>query len=115
MPAKVVPAISHTAKLTDCISISELADVLSLPATALISAIERSKRDIKKPFYSIPELADRWNCSRATVYNILKESEFKLLNLTREGKKKGHLNVPASVVERIEQSRMERLSDRPAA
>jgi hypothetical protein len=115
MPANVVPAIPQTIKATDCVSISELADALSLPAPALISAIERNKRAIKKPFYSIPDLAKRWNCSRASVYNILRESEFKLLNLTREGKKKGHWNVPASVVERIEQSRAESLSDKIAA
>jgi hypothetical protein len=97
----------HTIKASDCISISELADAFGLPATALASAVERNRRSIKKPFYSIPDLATRWNCSRATVYNILGESEFKLLNLSRQGKKKGKWNVPASVVEHIEQSRME--------
>src|SRR5258706_16182525 len=97
----------HTIKASDCISISELADVFGLPASALASAVERNRRAIKKPFYSIPELAKRWNCSRATVYNVLRESEFKLLSLSREGKEKGKWNVPASAVEHIEQSRME--------
>ena len=105
----------HAIKTSDCISISELADVFGLPATALVSAVERNRRVIKKPFYSIPELAKRWNCSRATVYNILRESESKLLNLTRKDKKKGHWNVPASVVERIELARMDSLSEHIAA
>src|SRR5712692_2949611 len=93
-------------KATDCVSISELANVFGLPASALVSAVERNRQAIKKPFYSIPDLAKRWNCSRATVYNVLNESEFKLLDLSREGRKKGKWNIPASVVERIEQSRM---------
>jgi predicted DNA-binding protein YlxM (UPF0122 family) len=86
-----------------------LADALGLPTSALVSAIERNRQAFKKPFYSIPDLAKRWNCSRATVYNILRESEFKLLNLSRKDKKKGKWNVPASVVERLEQKRMEHM------
>ena len=61
--------------------------------------------------YSIPELAKRWNCSRATVYNILRESESRLLNLSRKDRGKGKWNVPASIVEGIEQSRMEVLPE----
>jgi hypothetical protein len=102
--------MTPTVRATDCVSITELADALSLPASALISALERSQRVIKKPFYSIPDLAKRWNCSRATVYNILSESEFKLLNLSRKGKTKGKWNIPAAVVEHIEQARMERIA-----
>jgi hypothetical protein len=107
--------VASPIKITDCISISKLADALGLPTSALVAAVERNQQSIKKPFYSIPDLADRWNCSRATVYNTLKESEFKLLNLTRKDKKKGHWNVPASVVERIEQSRMGSFSNKVAA
>jgi predicted DNA-binding protein YlxM (UPF0122 family) len=96
-------------KETDHLSVSEWADLFGFSVSALIAAIERNRQAIRKPFYSIPDLAKRWNCSRATVYNILRESEFKLFNLSRKGKKKGKWNVPASVVEHIEQARMQAL------
>ncbi len=57
------------------------------------------------------ELAKRWNCSRATVYNVLRESELKALNVAQKSAKKGKWNVPAAVVEHIEQSRMESLPE----
>lgn len=102
-------------KTTDCVSISELADVFGLPASALVSAVERNRQALKKPFYSIPDLAKRWNCSRATVYNVLRESELKALNVAQKNTKKGKWNVPAAVVERIEQSRMEPMPESVAA
>lgn len=96
---------------SDKLSIAELADIFGFPVPALVEAINRNRQAIKKPLYSIPELAKRWNCSRATVYNILRESESKLLNLSRQDRGKGKWNVPAAVVERIEQSRMEALPE----
>jgi transposase len=57
-------------------------------------------------------VAKRWDCSRATVYNILRECEFKMLNVaSKENKERNSWRVPASVVERIEQSRMEPLPE----
>jgi predicted DNA-binding protein YlxM (UPF0122 family) len=95
----------------DCVSITELADALGIPASALTSAVERNRKALKKPYYSISELAKRWNCSRATVYHILRESELRLLNLSRKDKKKGKWNVPASVVEHVEKARMESMPE----
>ena len=77
----------------------------------MIAVIDRKRRAISKPFFTIPELAVRWRCCRATVYNILREAEFKLFNLTRKGKDKGKWLIPAAVVERIEQARMESLPE----
>jgi hypothetical protein len=103
--------MSNTAlKPSDCVPISDLADALNLPPSALIAAVEKNRLAVKKPFYSIPDLAKRWNCSRATVYNTLRGSEFKLLNLSRKGRTKGKWNIPAAVVEHIEQARMERIA-----
>jgi len=96
---------------SDKLSIAELADIFSFPVSALVEAVNRNRQAIKKPFYSLPDLAARWNCSRATVYNILRESESKLFNMSRKGRGKGKWNVPAAVVERIEQSRMEVLPE----
>jgi len=101
--------VSVPSKVTDSLSVSEFADLFGFPASAVVAAIEHHRAALKKPFYSIPELARRWNCSRATVYNVLRESEFKLLDLSRKGKNKGHWNVPAAVVEHIERSRMRAL------
>ena len=102
-------------KETDRLSVAELAAIFGFSASAFVDAINRNRQAINKPFYSIPELATRWNCSRATVYNILRESEFKLLNLSRKGKDKGKWNVPGVVVDRIEQARLEPLSGSIAA
>jgi predicted DNA-binding protein YlxM (UPF0122 family) len=98
-----VPAVVPSDKF----SISELAGIFGFPVSALVDAINRNRQAVKKPYYSIPDLAARWNCSRATVYNVLRESESKLFNMSRKGRGKGKWNVPAAVVERIEQSRME--------
>ena len=99
-------------KETDSLSIAEFANLFGFLPSAVITAIERNRRAIKKLFYKISELAKRWDCSRATVYNILRESEFKSLNMASEGSKERNCwRIPASVVERIEQSRMERLPE----
>ncbi len=100
---------------SDNLSIAELADIFGFPVSALVEAINRNRQAVKKPFYSIPELAKRWNCSRATVYNVLRESELKALNVAQKSAKKGKWNVPASVVEHIEQSRMEAIPESAAA
>lgn len=99
----------------DALSIAELADIFGFPVSALVDAINRNRQAIKKPYYSIPDLAARWNCSRATVYNILRESESKLFSMSRKGRGKGKWNVPAAVVERIEQTRMEPMPESAAA
>jgi hypothetical protein len=113
--AVVSPAASL--KPTDSVAITDLAEALNIPSSAVIAAIENSRRTIKKAFYSIPELAKRWNCSRATVYNILRESESNLLNLSDRTKKRNRWSVPAAVVKRIEERRMEPLPEiaQPAA
>jgi len=55
------------------------------------------------PYFSIPELASRWRCSRGTVYNIIRGE--KLLDFAAPGHK-GKKLVPREVVSRIEQCRM---------
>jgi hypothetical protein len=55
----------------------------------------------EQPFYSIPELAVRWRCSRGTVYNYLRFAGAKVLDFATSGKK-GKKLVPASTVFQIE-------------
>lgn len=91
---------------TDSLSILEYADIFGFTPEAVIEAIGRNRRAVKQSFYSIPGLAKRWCCSRAKVYAILREAGYKLLDLTIPGKDKGKRLIPASVVERIEQTRL---------
>ena len=51
------------------------------------------------PFFSIPELAERWRCSRASVYNRIRGQ--KVVDFAARGKK-GHKIVPLDVVLKIE-------------
>jgi hypothetical protein len=58
-----------------------------------------------RPFYSIPELADRWRCSRSLVYNVIRGE--RVLDLAANGrKKKSHKLIPFDVVLRIERDKM---------
>lgn len=98
-------------KETDSLKISEFADLFGFPASAVIIALERQRRAMNKAYYSLPDLAKRWGCSRATVYAVLRESEFKILDLARTGKNKGKKLVASHVVEKIEKARMRTLED----
>jgi hypothetical protein len=55
----------------------------------------------RQEFYSIPELAIRWRCSRGTVYNRLRFAGAKVLDFASAGKK-GKKLVPALTVFHIE-------------
>jgi hypothetical protein len=56
-----------------------------------------------RPFYSIPELADRWRCSRASVYNRIRGE--KVVDFAARGKK-GHKLVPLEVVLKLESTHL---------
>jgi hypothetical protein len=55
------------------------------------------------PYFSIPELADRWRCSRASVYNRIRGE--KVVDFAAKGRK-GHKVVPLETVLRIEQAHL---------
>ena len=54
-------------------------------------------------FFSIPELALRWRCSRGTVYNLIRGE--KVLDFATPGHR-GKKLVPAGVVARIEEANL---------
>jgi len=56
------------------------------------------------PFFSIPDLAERWRCSRASVYNRIRGE--KVIDFAPNPRAKGHKLVPVEVVLRIERSHM---------
>ena len=93
-------------------TIAEFADMLGFPVTALSAILAKNRSTIRKPFYNISQLAVRWEVSRAQVYNILREADYQILNIASKGSEERQgRRIPASVVERIEQSRMERLPE----
>jgi hypothetical protein len=57
-----------------------------------------------RPFFSIPELAERWRCSRSLVYNVIRGE--RVLDLAAGKKKKSHKLVPFDVVLRIERDKL---------
>jgi len=54
---------------------------------------------VEPKYFSIPELAQRWRCSRGTVYNIIRGE--RVLDFATPGKK-GKKLVPAELVRKIE-------------
>lgn len=59
-------------------------------------------------YCSIAELAMRWRCSRATVYNRLRQVGARVLDFSTKGKR-GKKAIPASVVIQIENRQTKRL------
>jgi hypothetical protein len=67
--------------------------------------MESTVQNEARPFYSISELADRWRCSRALVYNVIRGE--RVLDLASNGRKtKSHKLIPFDVVLRIEREKM---------
>jgi hypothetical protein len=54
-------------------------------------------------FFSIPGLAKRWCCSRASVYNRIRGE--KILDFAASGRK-GHKLVPLDIVLKIERAHL---------
>jgi hypothetical protein len=57
-----------------------------------------------RPFFSIRDLAERWRCSRASVYSLIRGE--KVLDFATNGRKKGHKVVPLDVVLKIERAHL---------
>lgn len=75
-------------------------------ATAVqIAAKQSEKPEVRpiQPYFSISDLAERWRCSRASVYNQIRGE--KVLDFAANGKK-GHKLVPLETVLKIEHARM---------
>ena len=77
-------------------TVAQFANLLGWPVDALKAVIEKAMHD--RSFHTIESLAARWNRSKATVRNILRESEKKDLRLAYFPKSV----VPTVVVKMIE-------------
>ncbi|HYL14133.1 MAG TPA: hypothetical protein VEV41_13910 [Terriglobales bacterium] len=61
-----------------------------------------------RAFFTISELADRWQCSRGTVYNRLRSAGAKVLDFARSGKR-GRKVVSSDLVHNLEARHTRRL------
>jgi hypothetical protein len=75
------------------------------PETAGREQVSRTQRE----YFSFAELAERWRCSRGTVYNRLRSVGAEVLDFAPRGKK-GRKVVRMATVVRIEERRTRRLS-----
>jgi hypothetical protein len=71
-------------------------------------AARRDLEEMTQEFYSISELANRWRCSRGTVYSRLRAEGAHVLDFASPGKK-GRKAVPVPVVSEIESRRLKLL------
>jgi hypothetical protein len=99
------------AATTDSLSISEFASLFGFPASVVAEAIEaqRQRRSDAQAFYTLSQLTERWNCSKAQVYSVLYDAGVKAVNIG-QGKKRGKFLVPTETVLKIEKARMEKMS-----
>ena len=96
---------------TDSLSIKDFASLFGFPPEAVVQAIEAQKYRTEKAqaFFTIPQLKDRWQCSRAQVYVILRESNVRVVDIG-QGEKRSKVLVPADTVGRIERARLWKMS-----
>jgi hypothetical protein len=64
----------------------------------------RTEADRMLPYYSISDLAERWRCSRGTVYNVIRGE--RVLDFAATGHR-GKKLIPAETVRSIEQRKMQ--------
>ena len=69
--------------------------------------METTKGKTEQEYFSISELATRWRCSRATVYNRLRAVAAETLDFAPRGKK-GKKVVSAKAVFQIEKRQTRR-------
>jgi hypothetical protein len=96
-------------------TIPELADLTRLPVAvvdaALAALIARRHTALDQAYYTVPELAERWRCSATKVRDVLRESEYKVWDITgKQSRERIAWRVPRAVVERIE-ARMRRFTE----
>ena len=124
----VVQCVNEHLELLDCKVASELMPTEQAEAQAVRKNLEAfytgqhiscrkpvaSEAQLKKApettkeYFSIPELAERWRCSRGTVYNRLRACGAETLDFATRGKR-GKKVIRAKTVFRIEEMRIRRL------
>lgn len=67
--------------MPDFFSIKEIASLFGLPEDAVKHIMNNRFASVRPDFYTIRQLADRWSCSRATVYNVLRATGTKVAQI----------------------------------
>src|ERR1700692_1417471 len=98
--------------MSEFFTIKEIASFFGLPEDAVEHIMNKRSSSSRPDFYTIKQLADRWSCSRATVYNVLRSTGTKVVDFAAKGRK-GHKLVPVAAVEEIERRKLRRLSLQP--
>jgi hypothetical protein len=95
----------------DSLSISEFSVLFGFPVDSVITAVEtqRQRAVARQAFYTIPQLKERWHVSRAQVYAILRGAEVRVVDMG-QGKIRAKNLIPSETVERIERSRLGKMS-----
>lgn len=95
-------------RLPEALPVSEVASLFGLSEDAVLEMVKRRRAPVRHDFFSVGELAERWRCSRGSVYNRLRAAGAKVLDFAAPGKR-GKKAVPASTVLQIESRQMRRL------
>jgi hypothetical protein len=98
-------ALSHM-DATNALTVDEIASLFGLPVNTVRERLAR--RTLPQEYFSIPDLAKRWRCSRGTVYNRLRAHGAKVLDFAPNGKR-GKKVVAASTVLQLEARQTKRL------
>jgi predicted DNA-binding transcriptional regulator AlpA len=99
----------NTQPIDRILSLSEVASLFGYSEATILEMLDRRGTPVRQEFFSIAELATRWRCSRATVYNRLRQVGARVLDFSTQGRK-GKKSVPASTVLQIENRQTKRLS-----
>src|SRR5208337_1184577 len=63
-----------TENTKESFTIKEIASLFGISEGALRERIGKGLSPVRQDFFSIKQLADRWSCSRGTVYNVLRST-----------------------------------------
>lgn len=95
------PEVRTAARRPATVPIWEIASLFGLSEDEVWDLASRRHAHVRQEFFSIGELAERWRCSRGSVYNRLRAVGAKVLDFAAPGKR-GKKVVPASTVLQIE-------------
>ena len=109
MPMLASPSEAYAKELVPkVLPAAEVASLFGLSEDAVLELVNRRHAPVRRDFFSIPELAERWRCSRGSVYNRLRAAGAKVLDFAARGKR-GKKAVSASTVLQIENRQTRRL------
>jgi transposase len=101
-----IEAYSSRTDTATVLTVDEIAALFGIPVAAVRERLAR--RVVQLEYFSIPDLAKRWRCSRGTVYNRLRAYGAQVLDFAPNGKR-GKKVVAASTVLQLEARQTKRL------